>query len=50
MIDDISQGISYVCNNVVEFGGNPNKRVRALLKGRISAGISCCRKALFKGK
>ncbi|KZV15094.1 protein GAMETE EXPRESSED 3 [Dorcoceras hygrometricum] len=40
MIDDISEGISYVCNNVVEFGGNPNKIY--LMGQSAGAHISSC--------
>ncbi|XP_073273096.1 isoprenylcysteine alpha-carbonyl methylesterase ICME-like isoform X3 [Primulina huaijiensis] len=40
MVDDISQGISYVCNNVVEFGGDPNKIY--LMGQSAGAHISAC--------
>ncbi|KAI3813300.1 hypothetical protein L1987_18020 [Smallanthus sonchifolius] len=44
MVEDVSQGISYVCNNIARFGGDPN---RIYLMGQ-SAGahISSC--ALLK--
>uniref|UniRef100_A0A5B7B7Q6 protein-S-isoprenylcysteine alpha-carbonyl methylesterase n=1 Tax=Davidia involucrata TaxID=16924 RepID=A0A5B7B7Q6_DAVIN len=44
MVKDVSQGISFVCNNIVEYGGDPN---RTYLMGQ-SAGahISAC--ALFE--
>lgn len=40
MVNDVSQGISYVCNNIAEYGGDPN---RIYLVGQ-SAGahISAC--------
>ncbi|XP_075501276.1 isoprenylcysteine alpha-carbonyl methylesterase ICME-like isoform X1 [Primulina tabacum] len=40
MVKDISQGISFVCNNVVEFGGDPNKIY--LMGQSAGAHISAC--------
>ncbi|XP_073139192.1 probable isoprenylcysteine alpha-carbonyl methylesterase ICMEL2 [Henckelia pumila] len=40
MVNDISQGISYICNNVVEFGGDPNKIY--LMGQSAGAHISAC--------
>lgn len=40
MVDDVSQGISYVCNYVVEFGGDPNKIY--LMGQSAGAHISAC--------
>lgn len=44
MVEDVSQGISFVCNNIAEYGGDPN---RIYIMGQ-SAGahISSC--VLFK--
>ncbi|CAA3025641.1 isoprenylcysteine alpha-carbonyl methylesterase ICME [Olea europaea subsp. europaea] len=25
MVNDVSQGIDYICNNIIEYGGDPNK-------------------------
>jgi len=27
MIDDASQGISFICNNIAEYGGDPNRYI-----------------------
>lgn len=25
MVDDVSQGISFICNNIAEYGGDPDR-------------------------
>ncbi|CAA0832738.1 Isoprenylcysteine alpha-carbonyl methylesterase ICME [Striga hermonthica] len=40
MVNDVTQGIEFICNNVVEFGGNPNKIY--LMGQSAGAHISSC--------
>ncbi|KAL3624138.1 hypothetical protein CASFOL_032954 [Castilleja foliolosa] len=44
MVNDVSQGIEFVCNNIIEFGGDPNKIY--LMGQSAGAHISSC--ALFQ--
>ncbi|KAK6154919.1 hypothetical protein DH2020_009167 [Rehmannia glutinosa] len=44
MVNDVCQGIAFICNNIVEFGGDPNKIY--LMGQSAGAHISAC--ALFQ--
>ncbi|KAL7101166.1 hypothetical protein ACP275_08G039300 [Erythranthe tilingii] len=40
MVNDVSQGIAFICNNIVEFGGDPNKIY--LMGQSAGAHVSAC--------